>query len=136
MFQFGRFPSYDYGFIARSVVLRHGGFPIRKSAAVTLICSLPQLIAACHVLLRLLMPRHSPYALLSLNSCRISSQIFFLAVLLELLCSSRCTVTWFNFRIGKIVYRFTLTNLRKDLIFIISFSLKTFYCSCFLFGFQ
>ena len=136
MFQFGRFPSYDYEFIARSVVLHHGGFPIRKSAAVTLICSLPQLIAACHVLLRLLMPRHSPYALLSLNSCRISFQIFLL-VLLELLCSSRCTVTWFDFfRIGKIVYCFTLTNLRKDLIFIISFSLKTFYCSCFLFGFQ
>ena len=32
-----------------------------------LICSSPQLFAACHVLLRLLMPRHSPYALLRLN---------------------------------------------------------------------
>ena len=31
------------------------------------ICSSPQLIAAYHVLHRLLMPRHSPYALLSLT---------------------------------------------------------------------
>ena len=42
-------------------------FHIRKSADITLICSSPQLIAACHVLLRLLMPRHSPYALFCLN---------------------------------------------------------------------
>ena len=43
------------------------GFPIRKSAGKTDICSLPQLIAAYHVLLRHLMPRHSPYALISLT---------------------------------------------------------------------
>ena len=34
---------------------------------VTDICSSPWLFAACHVLLRLLMPRHSPYALTSLT---------------------------------------------------------------------
>ena len=44
------------------------GSPIRKSADITDICSSPQLIAACHVLLRLLMPRHSPCALSSLTS--------------------------------------------------------------------
>ena len=43
------------------------GFPIRKSADITAICASPRLIAACHVLLRLLMPRHSPYALVRLN---------------------------------------------------------------------
>ena len=43
------------------------GFPIRKSAGITDICSLPQLIAAYHVLHRHLMPRHSPYALISLT---------------------------------------------------------------------
>ena len=32
------------------------------------ICSNPQLIEACHVLLRLLMPSHPPYALISLTS--------------------------------------------------------------------
>ncbi len=35
-----------------------------------LICSSPKLIAACHVLLRLLMPRHSPCALISLTFVR------------------------------------------------------------------
>ena len=42
-------------------------FPNSEICGSKLICSSPQLIAACHVLLRLLMPRHSPYALLSLN---------------------------------------------------------------------
>ena len=67
MFQFGRFPTYTYVFSIRSMVLHHGGCPIRKSADIMLICSSPQLIAACHVLLRLLMPRHSPCALFRLN---------------------------------------------------------------------
>ena len=43
------------------------GFPHSEICGSKLICSSPQLIAACHVLRRLLMPRHSPYALLSLN---------------------------------------------------------------------
>ena len=42
------------------------GFPIRKSVDITRMCRFPQLIAACHVLHRLLMPRHSPCALCSL----------------------------------------------------------------------
>ena len=36
------------------------------------ICSSPRLFAACHVLLRLLMPRHSPCALFSLT-CGVAS---------------------------------------------------------------
>ena len=43
------------------------GFPHSEICGSTLICSSPQLIAACHVLHRLPMPRHSPYALLCLN---------------------------------------------------------------------
>ena len=43
------------------------GFPHSEICGSTLICSSPQLIAACHVLLRLPMPRHSPYALFRLN---------------------------------------------------------------------
>ena len=42
-------------------------FPNSEICGSKLICSSPQLIAACHVLLRLLMPRHSPCALISLN---------------------------------------------------------------------
>ena len=44
------------------------GSPIRKSTDIADICSSPWLIAACHVLLRLLMPRHSPCALSSLTA--------------------------------------------------------------------
>ena len=51
----------------RFMVLHHESFLIRKSADIMLICSSPRLIAACHVLHRLLMPRHSPYALVRLN---------------------------------------------------------------------
>ena len=42
-------------------------FPHSEICGSKLICSSPQLIAACHVLHRLPMPRHSPYALYSLN---------------------------------------------------------------------
>ena len=42
-------------------------FPHSEICGSKLICSSPQLIAACHVLHRLPMPRHSPYALLCLN---------------------------------------------------------------------
>ena len=44
-----------------------GVFPHSEICGSKLICSSPQLIAACHVLHRLLMPRHSPYALFRLN---------------------------------------------------------------------
>ena len=42
-------------------------FPHSEICGSMLICSSPQLIAACHVLRRLPMPRHSPYALVRLN---------------------------------------------------------------------
>ena len=43
------------------------GFPHSDICGSQLICSSPQLFAAYHVLRRLLMPRHSPYALIRLN---------------------------------------------------------------------
>ena len=42
-------------------------FPHSDISGSLLICSSPKLFAACHVLRRLPMPRHSPYALLRLN---------------------------------------------------------------------
>ena len=42
-------------------------FPHSDISGSKLICSSPKLFAACHVLHRLPMPRHSPYALLCLN---------------------------------------------------------------------
>ena len=66
MFQFRRFPTYDY-------LIHHtlpcGGFPHSEISGSQLICSSPKLIAAYHVLHRLLMPRHSPCALLRLTFC-------------------------------------------------------------------
>ena len=48
------------------------GFPHSDICGSMDICSYPQLFAACHVLLRLLMPRHSSYALLRLTSSELS----------------------------------------------------------------
>ena len=49
-------------------VLSPGGFPHSDICGSTAICASPQLFAAYHVLHRLLVPRHSPYALSSLTS--------------------------------------------------------------------
>ena len=76
MFQFRAFPSYAY-FIQRTIPeYCSGGFPHSEISGSTDICSSPKLIAACHVLHRLLMPRHSPCALLRLTllSCEQESK--------------------------------------------------------------
>ena len=67
MFQFRRFPSYAYLIQRRMTEYCSAGFPHSEILGLTLMCSSPRLIAACHVLLRLLMPRHSPCALISLT---------------------------------------------------------------------
>jgi hypothetical protein len=66
MFQFPGFASRSYVFRSRSSLLRglphsdiHGSTPARGS---------PWLFAACHVLHRLLVPRHPPNALLALET--------------------------------------------------------------------
>ena len=67
MFQFRRYPSYDY-FIHRTILEYCSSvLPHSDISGSTLICSSPKLFAACHVLHRLLMPRHSPCALFSLT---------------------------------------------------------------------
>ena len=45
------------------------GFPHSEICGSSDICSFPQLIAAYHVFLRLLVPRHPPCALIRLTSC-------------------------------------------------------------------
>ena len=69
MFHFRRFPPYNYGFIIRSIPLPVSGFPHSEICGSKLMCSSPQLIAACHVLHRLPVSRHSPCALSSLTFC-------------------------------------------------------------------
>ena len=67
MFQFRRFPTYDY--LIHHTLIRYcrTGFPHSEISGSKLMCSSPKLIAAYHVLHRLLMPRHSPCALLRLT---------------------------------------------------------------------
>ena len=68
MFQFRAFPSYTY--LIQYMIHRYClcVFPHSEISGSQLICSSPKLIAACRVLHRLLMPRHSPCALISLTS--------------------------------------------------------------------
>ena len=68
MFQFRRFPTYAYLIQRRLTEYCSAGFPHSVIHGSMLMCSSPWLIAACHDLLRLLMPRHSPCALSSLTS--------------------------------------------------------------------
>ena len=67
MFQFRRFPSYTY--LIQYMIHEYCPcvFPHSEISGSKLICSSPKLFAACHVLHRLLMPRHSPCALLRLT---------------------------------------------------------------------
>ena len=69
MFQFRRFPSDTYTcvFSIRYMEMNPCGFPHSEICGSKCICHSPQLIAACHVLHRLLVPRHSPCALSSLT---------------------------------------------------------------------
>ena len=67
MFQFRRFPTYTYFIQCTLTEYCSAGFPHSEICGSKLMCSSPQLIAACHVLHRLLMPRHSPCALISLT---------------------------------------------------------------------
>ena len=68
MFQFPGFASYTYVFSARYSL--RSGFPHSDIRGSTIARISPRLIAACHVLHRLLAPRHPPNALLSLENFR------------------------------------------------------------------
>ena len=75
MFQFRRFPSYAYFVQRRMTGYCPAGLPHSEIPGSMDICSSPRLFAACHVLLRLLMPRHSPCALSSLTYRRFHSDL-------------------------------------------------------------
>ena len=103
MFQFRAFPPY--GYLIHHTVHRYClcGFPHSDISGSSLICSSPKLFAACRVLHRLLMPRHSPCALISLTfqiltRLRWASDLF-----------------WFSFRIMQAQQK-CLTKLYLPLI--------------------
>jgi hypothetical protein len=66
MFQFPGFASAAYGF-GGGYPIAGVGCPIRRSRDHSLLAAPPRLIAACHVLHRLLAPRHPPDALAFLD---------------------------------------------------------------------
>ena len=75
MFQFRAFPAYSY--LIQSTLTRYcrAGFPHSEISGSMRMCRSPKLIAACRVLHRLLMPRHSPCALISLTIFWFSERI-------------------------------------------------------------
>ena len=75
MVHFPALSSMAYVFSHGYLGINRGGFPHSEISGSTPVCGSPKLIAACHVLHRLLAPRHPPYALSSLtfnprNRCR------------------------------------------------------------------
>ena len=67
MFQFPSFPPPSLFYSAGGTrAFPRVGFPIRVSSDITPAHGSPRLIAVYHALLRLLAPRHSPYALSNL----------------------------------------------------------------------
>ena len=59
---------FSYGYMP----IKACEFPHSEISGSQDMCSLPELIAACHVLLRLQVPRHPPHALLFLNYFLVS----------------------------------------------------------------
>ena len=72
MFQFRRFPAYAYLIQRTLTEYCSAGLPHSEIHGLMDICSSPWLIAACRVLRRLLMPRHSPCALSSLTNQKLT----------------------------------------------------------------
>ena len=85
------------------------GFPHSEIPGSKPACGSPRLIAACHVLRRLLAPRHSPYALSSLTKFFISSHC--VCVVKELPIAEYSVVKEFE---KKIVSAFAASQLRRD----------------------
>ena len=65
------YPLIGYVFTYGYLSITLSAFPHSEICGLSDICSCPQLIAACHVLLRLPVPRHPPYALSHLTSCSL-----------------------------------------------------------------
>ena len=87
------------------------GFPHSDICGSMDICSYPQLFAACHVLRRLLMPSHSPYALISLTL-----QLFVFELLLRIRDFSNLTLLIFLINCS-LKLKLPLNNLSVDLFF-------------------
>ena len=90
-------PPYSYEFTIRWLRINTAGFPHSEICGSKVICTSPQLIAAYRVLLRLLMPRHPPCALISLTKL-IILVIYFLARIIWVSLFCYCSI-FFTFAI-------------------------------------
>ena len=128
MFQFGGFPTLNYGFIQRSHGITREGFPHSDICGSQAICASPQLFAAYRVLLRLLMPRHSPCALLSLNFFPSLLHEFRKSVIF-LLIAVYCFQYYFALFFGKTIIFFTqfLLSFFVILFFLLSYTALAVY---------
>ena len=96
-------------------------FPHSDICGSKLICSSPQLFAACHVLRRLPMPRHSPYALLRLNYLYVCDPFGFLNITV-------LVIAWIAvFHTLQCMGDFVLTTLAKLFVLPFKFDEKTWF---------
>jgi hypothetical protein len=75
MVQFPSFATVPYGFRHGSSSMTSRGFPHSDIPGSPRAYRSPRLIAVCHVLHRLRVPRHPPYALTCLTLCPYSSDL-------------------------------------------------------------
>ena len=115
MFQFRASPPYTY--LIQCTVTRYcrAGFPHSEIHGSRLMCSSPWLIAACHVLHRLLMPRHPPCALLRLTS---AAAAFAAARSAQNSCQELCKLHLQKFKIVVFVTQLTLNNFHNLTFFL------------------
>ena len=133
MFQFPGFPSYAYVFSVRYCNITCSAFPHSDICGSRLICSSPQLFAACHVLPRRHVPRHPPYALCSLI---FLSRLLILTYKKNPKISTRQKWSLSAFRLPSLLYVLALTIFFALLFLVLPFVLSSsssFFsslCSC------
>ena len=131
MFQFRRFPSYTY--LIQYTIHEYCPcvFPHSDISGSSLICSSPKLFAACHVLHRLLMPRHSPCALFSLTF--IQTICLNILVLLNYAGSTR---SFFRNRFYPLLLKFSTICFFESLQFPADIPSVALLFICFVFSIQ
>ena len=134
MFQFRRFPSYTYFVQCTMTEYCSAGFPHSEISGSKDICSSPKLIAACHVLRRLLMPRHSPCALYSLTYSRYfgSRSVWIMQAITDFLSRKIVIVTLFYYRsVPQLKYHNFLPDHLWKTSLLPCFSSHLIHCSVF-----
>ena len=95
---------YTYVFSIRYLNITSGAFPHSDIRGSTVVCTSPQLFAAYHVLLRLLLPRHSPYALTCLTSLLVHLRRYCVA-------ARRSVLTYFSTLRASLLARLVPANM-------------------------